>query len=317
MKIGRNDPCHCGSGKKYKRCCMAKDEQAQKNRAAQTTVTQSQKTEEKPLREITLADVEQMNTTTIIKLIEEFGVPFERKTFREAIKQFYAAEEMVEHWLQQYPVRLYEYTVAFLVNAVYVLWLRIGPKKYLPGEAMALMYEQGANLTEQGEFVKAMDLWLQVWDAIKLRQDGSKTLLMLADAYAQYFFVQEFVQDLELELQNAGLENPAYFRKRIHFCREFCELFPEADRELIINMRRAIADSYHYLGEAEKAETCYAQLVADFPQYYGSYLAWGDYYYLLRKDNFARAKEVYAKASEVAQDDAAREIVAERLNGMA
>jgi uncharacterized protein len=25
MKIGRNDPCHCGSGKKYKQCCMVKD----------------------------------------------------------------------------------------------------------------------------------------------------------------------------------------------------------------------------------------------------------------------------------------------------
>ena len=23
-KIGRNDPCPCGSGKKYKRCCLAK-----------------------------------------------------------------------------------------------------------------------------------------------------------------------------------------------------------------------------------------------------------------------------------------------------
>jgi hypothetical protein len=25
-KLGRNDPCHCGSGKKYKKCCLAKDE---------------------------------------------------------------------------------------------------------------------------------------------------------------------------------------------------------------------------------------------------------------------------------------------------
>ena len=24
--IGRNDPCHCGSGRKYKHCCLAKDE---------------------------------------------------------------------------------------------------------------------------------------------------------------------------------------------------------------------------------------------------------------------------------------------------
>jgi tetratricopeptide (TPR) repeat protein len=28
-KTGRNDPCPCGSGKKYKRCCLQKDEQAQ------------------------------------------------------------------------------------------------------------------------------------------------------------------------------------------------------------------------------------------------------------------------------------------------
>jgi preprotein translocase subunit SecA len=24
QKIGRNDPCPCGSGKKYKKCCLAK-----------------------------------------------------------------------------------------------------------------------------------------------------------------------------------------------------------------------------------------------------------------------------------------------------
>ncbi len=25
---GRNEPCHCGSGKKYKHCCLVKDEEA-------------------------------------------------------------------------------------------------------------------------------------------------------------------------------------------------------------------------------------------------------------------------------------------------
>ena len=28
-KPGRNDPCPCGSGKKYKRCCLEKDQQAE------------------------------------------------------------------------------------------------------------------------------------------------------------------------------------------------------------------------------------------------------------------------------------------------
>lgn len=34
-KIGRNDPCRCGSGKKYKKCCLAKDEALAVTEAAQ------------------------------------------------------------------------------------------------------------------------------------------------------------------------------------------------------------------------------------------------------------------------------------------
>jgi tetratricopeptide (TPR) repeat protein len=28
--IGRNDPCHCGSGKKYKRCCLEEDQEGER-----------------------------------------------------------------------------------------------------------------------------------------------------------------------------------------------------------------------------------------------------------------------------------------------
>jgi hypothetical protein len=34
-KPGRNDPCPCGSGKKYKRCCLATDEAAAREHARQ------------------------------------------------------------------------------------------------------------------------------------------------------------------------------------------------------------------------------------------------------------------------------------------
>ena len=29
-ELGRNDPCHCGSGRKYKNCHLAKDEAAER-----------------------------------------------------------------------------------------------------------------------------------------------------------------------------------------------------------------------------------------------------------------------------------------------
>ncbi len=32
---GRNEPCHCGSGRKYKQCCLSKDESAARDARAQ------------------------------------------------------------------------------------------------------------------------------------------------------------------------------------------------------------------------------------------------------------------------------------------
>lgn len=34
MKLGRNDPCPCGSGKKYKHCCLRRDEEARRGGAS-------------------------------------------------------------------------------------------------------------------------------------------------------------------------------------------------------------------------------------------------------------------------------------------
>jgi hypothetical protein len=34
MKLGRNDPCHCGSGRKYKQCHLEKDEAAEREARA-------------------------------------------------------------------------------------------------------------------------------------------------------------------------------------------------------------------------------------------------------------------------------------------
>ncbi len=35
MNVGRNDECHCGSGKKYKKCCLASDQAAEQSKPAQ------------------------------------------------------------------------------------------------------------------------------------------------------------------------------------------------------------------------------------------------------------------------------------------
>ncbi len=39
-KIGRNEPCPCGSGKKYKQCCLARDEAAERQRPPERSTLQ-------------------------------------------------------------------------------------------------------------------------------------------------------------------------------------------------------------------------------------------------------------------------------------
>ena len=42
MKVGRNAPCHCGSGSKYKRCCLGKDEETERQAKADADAAEAE-----------------------------------------------------------------------------------------------------------------------------------------------------------------------------------------------------------------------------------------------------------------------------------
>jgi len=44
-KPGRNDPCHCGSGKKYKKCCQPKEEAAEREVIANDQAAREERAE--------------------------------------------------------------------------------------------------------------------------------------------------------------------------------------------------------------------------------------------------------------------------------
>ena len=47
-KPGRNEPCHCGSGKKYKQCCLPKDEAKAAKARAKATAEAAREAEAAP-----------------------------------------------------------------------------------------------------------------------------------------------------------------------------------------------------------------------------------------------------------------------------
>ena len=63
-KTGRNDPCPCGSGKKYKHCCLEKDRAAEFAPAiAQRDALQAQKANQAALRKDYQAELLESQTT--------------------------------------------------------------------------------------------------------------------------------------------------------------------------------------------------------------------------------------------------------------
>src|SRR5262249_54421567 len=48
---GRNDPCHCGSGKKYKKCCQPKEEAAEREVIAKDQAAREERAEVRRLQQ--------------------------------------------------------------------------------------------------------------------------------------------------------------------------------------------------------------------------------------------------------------------------
>jgi hypothetical protein len=49
VRIGRNDPCHCGSGRKYKRCCCASDAADESARLAAARTARPRDEDDEPI----------------------------------------------------------------------------------------------------------------------------------------------------------------------------------------------------------------------------------------------------------------------------
>jgi tetratricopeptide (TPR) repeat protein len=164
--------------------------------------------------------------------------------------------------------------------------------------------EKGCKALEQFDHIKGCDYWLAAWEEIKTlmkdyeynRVHNVDGLFMIEHRLILPVGVQEYVQDLEMELGNAGLEDKDYYRKRIKYCRELlerCTPIGGYDRIMVENTKRAIAQSYFQLGEHEASEQEFESMLNDDPTFGWAYIEWADCY------AFGRDATDYNKAYEI------------------
>lgn len=292
-KAGRNDPCPCGSGKKYKKCCLPKARQ----------------------KHWTLKEIRALSTGEILSKLGELGIDVTEEGFLQEVESFYSASDLAENWWKTYGVTAKGFDEDFPWMAALVLWERLAPD-VMSSEKLDDMMEEGYRLCAGEREDEGCRVWLEVWEHLKER--FTPEMKSIEDAERVFSGTQclfNWCQDLEVELHNAGLKAPAFYEKRIAYCREFCALFPETGDLTIENMKRAAAESYFALGRVEEGEREFQTLVEEFPESAWVYIGWGDMYWLFREGkvprDYDRAERIYRLALERGAAD--REDVLERL----
>ena len=289
LKIGRNDPCPCGSGKKYKKCCMNK------------SIRQTLRLVNAP-RTIhwDLDEIRMFSTGEIITKLRNFGVDFQEEQFLTDVKKYYSASDLAEQWYEIYPTTAFGLDEDFIWMAAIVLWERLAPdiiNSEKLDDMMQTGYDKLSWKNQPRDEKGGCDLWLEVWEHLKKR--FTPEMKNLKDAEVVFSGLQSLDNwsgDLEMELGNAGLQDPSFYHKRIAYCREFYTLFPESDELTILNMKRAEAESYFMLGESEKGEKLFKSLVEEIPDSIWGYVGWGDMYTFSK---FSKTPPDYDKAERI------------------
>ncbi len=301
-KIGRNEPCPCGSGKKYKKCCIDK-------------VLETPRVTHWRLEEINV-----LSTEKIIAKLRDFGVEFDEDEFLKDVEHFHSACELADDWQDRYTITAVRFDVDFIWMACIELWRRLAPDVVNTEHLDALM-QVGYELTDnEGEdLTEGCDVWLQVWGHLKDRFAGDMTSIHDAEAvFSGMRCLTNWCQDLEEALHKAGKNDPAYYHKRLEYCTEFCSLFPDSERLIIINMKRAAAECYFSLGRIDEGDRAFERMANELPNSVWPYIGWGDMYCVFTEPGVAadkeKAKRIYQMG--LAIDSYEKRYLLERLESL-
>ena len=137
------------------------------------------------------------------------------------------------------------------------------------------LIREGAAKLQARDWRSACDIFLSAWEVLKKKcRNRSCTLDYLEKQFAGLFFVNNFIQDLGLALDNAAVRDPIYAQKRLQFYQEVLETFVHEDADMAHQLRRAVADSFGLLGDYARADEEFSRLAHDFPANPWTYTGW-------------------------------------------
>tara|TARA_Y100001933_G_C18886733_1_gene516481 strand:+ start:144 stop:1034 length:891 start_codon:yes stop_codon:yes gene_type:complete len=296
MKIGRNDQCPCGSGKKYKKCCMNKFDSLHKR----------SKLWDKD-------EVEKQSSEEILETLNFFGVKTSLTDFNTLTGQYYSAEDLSEHWFEKYPLDLSSINEDYLWFAAWVLWERDSNAMQICDERIDELIEKGYETMEEPES-SSVKLWTDAWEAIKSRYMSKNSIETYEESFKGDMSLFNWCQDFEELLYNHGL-----YKEWNQYCCELVERFRESDESLIKNILKSLGESYFILGDKNSGDRVFKELITDYPKWTWGYIGWSDMYASFRpnkniEENKDMVKQLLEEAEQIAVEDFEKEAIRERLH---
>lgn len=290
-KISRNALCPCGSGLKYKKCCLAKEtpprvlsgnvESPTAHPAPRGGMSpyviaklfedserfaQMERLEpERARRFWTPRKVAALDTQAILARLRKLDVDASREAYLALAEGRNSAWEIYNKWLETINRPRSRYANDFLGLAACELWKRYCPEQ--PSiEMLDDAMQQGYRLSMHGEGARACDRWWKVWQTIRSRLHPkmctTKSAAVVFDGTQSLF---NWVQDFALELHNAAVVDRRYAEAGVRLCQEVLAHFRDEDEPFVVNFRVDLGE-FHFLAAQHKdGERVLVELIRDHP----------------------------------------------------
>jgi len=138
----------------------------------------------------------------------------------------------------------------------------------------------GYTFEMKNDYVGACTEWGKTWKYIVSAMDTGhyNSIEDFDEDFDGTQCVFNWASDYEMELNNAMMDDRSFAQIRIDYCTEYLKRVDDTDGLNCINMRRAIAETYFWLGMKDKGENEFEKITEEYPTSGWAWIGWADQY---------------------------------------
>jgi hypothetical protein len=252
------------------------------------------------------SDARLLTDGDLLAKLRSFGIDLDRPSLERLCSQALSAEEIAQPLLDQRTFhgkreQMESDWIWICLSALWQRWFPDQPCFELLDDKM----QAGYDLRASGRAPAVCRTWLDAWrDVLRIfDKSGMQSIQELDERFGGTQSLFNWIQDLEDELWNAGLEDRQFLTARIAVCQEGLRRFRADDELLTENRRRALAESCYELGETGKPEALYRDWLKVDPRWGWGWIGWSDCYRFTRTElrDWGRSEQLLREGLAVAE----------------